>query len=234
MKHTEVRQSQEVFINSLLILIFLINPIQNFGQVYKVDKDGISTRVILDKEYIVLSKFESESGNFISTLGGYYKPGKFLNLDEDVYDVNLEFNSNYDQDSIKSISIIKTSKWKNISKSNDILKGKWVMSGRYNNGEFRTRNTDLPRKTMKILIDGFFQWIAFNTETFKFSGSGGGEYETLDGKYIEIIQYFSRDDSRVGAVLDFNYEIKNKDWYHSGLSSKGNTINEVWTIRNKK
>jgi hypothetical protein len=234
MKHTEVRQSQEVFIKSLLILIFLINPIQNFGQVYKVDKDGISTRVILDKEYIVLSKFESESGNFISTLGGYYKPGKFLNLDEDVYDVNLEFNSNYDQDSIKSISIKKTSKWKNISKSNDILKGKWVMSGRYNNGEFRTRNTDLPRKTMKILIDGFFQWIAFNTETFKFSGSGGGEYETLDGKYIEIIQYFSRDDSRVGAVLDFNYEIKNKDWYHSGLSSKGNPINEVWTIRNKK
>ena len=234
MKYSEFRQSQEIFIKSLLILIFLINPIQNFGQVYQVDKNGISTGVILDKDYIVLSKFESESGNFISTLGGYYKPGESLNLNEYVYDVNLEFNSNYDQDSIKSISIIKTSKWKNISKSNDILKGKWVMSGRYNNGEFRTRNTDLPRKTMKILIDGFFQWIAFNTETFKFSGSGGGEYETLDGKYIEIIQYFSRDDSRVGAVLDFNYEIKNKDWYHSGLSSKGNPINEVWTIRNKK
>ena len=234
MKYSEFTQSQEIFIKSLLILIFLINPIQNFGQVYQVDKNGISTRVILDKDYIVLSKFESESGNFISTLGGYYKPGESLNLNEYVYDVNLEFNSNYDQDSIKNFSIIKTSKWKNISKTNDILKGKWVMSGRYNNGEFRTRNTDLPRKTMKILIDGFFQWIAFNTETFKFSGSGGGEYETLDGKYIEIIQYFSRDDSRVGAVLDFNYEIKNKDWYHSGLSSKGNPINEVWTIRNKK
>ena len=233
MKHSELRQSQEIFIKSLLILIFLINPIQNFGQVYQVDKNGISTRVILDKDYIVLSKFESESGNFISTLGGYYKPGEFLNLNDDVYDVNLEFNSNYDQDSIKSLSIVKTSKWTNISKSNDILKGKWVMSGRYNNGEFRTRNTDLPRKTMKILIDGFFQWIAFNTETFKFSGSGGGEYETIDGKYIEIIQYFSRDDSRVGAELDFNYEIKNQDWYHTGFSSKGSPINEVWTIRNK-
>lgn len=233
MKYSEFRQSQEIFIKSLLILIFLINPIQNFGQVYQVDKNGISTRVILDKDYIVLSKFESESGNFISTLGGYYKPLESLNLNEYVYDVNLEFNSNYDQDSIKNFSIIKTSKWKNISKSNDILKGKWVMSGRYNNGEFRTRNTDLPRKTMKILIDGFFQWIAFNTETFKFSGSGGGEYETIDGKYIEIIQYFSRDDSRVGAELDFNYEIKNQDWYHTGFSSKGSPINEVWTIRNK-
>ena len=146
----------------------------------------------------------------------------------------MEFNSNYDQDSIKSLSIAKSSKWKNISKENDILKGKWVMSGRYNNGEFRTRNTGLPRKTMKVLIDGFFQWIAFNTETFKFSGSGGGEYETIDGKYIEIIEYFSRDDSRVGAELDFNYEIKNEDWLHTGLSSKGKPINEVWSIRDNK
>ena len=218
----------------LIILLFLIYPSLNFSQVYQIDNEEVTTRVILDSEYLVLSKFESESWNFISTLGGYYKPGEFLNLNDDVYDVNLEFNSNYDQDSIKSLSIVKNSQWKNISKSNDILKGKWVMSGRYNNGEFRSRKRDLPRKTMKILIDGFFQWIAFNTETFKFSGSGGGEYETLDGKYIEIIQYFSRDDSRVGAELNFNYLVKNNDWYHSGLSSKGSPINEVWSIRNKK
>ena len=211
-----------------LILIFIIYPSLNFSQVYNIDNGEDISRVILDHEYVVISKFKSDSGNFISTLGGYYQ------LNEGVYEINLEFNSNYDQDSIKTLSITKASKWKNISKENDILKGKWVMSGRYNNGEFRTRNTDLPRKTMKILIDGFFQWIAFNTETFKFSGSGGGEYETLDGKYIEIIQYFSRDDSRVGAELDFNYEVKNKDWYHSGFSSKGNPINEVWTIRNNK
>ena len=212
----------------ILILVFLMYPSFNFSQVYHIDNEEDISRVILDNEYIVISKFKSDSGNFISTLGGYYQ------LNEGVYEINLEFNSNYDQDSIKTLSITKASKWKNISKENDILKGKWVMSGRYNNGEFRTRNTDLPRKTMKILIDGFFQWIAFNTETFKFSGSGGGEYETLDGKYIEIIQYFSRDDSRVGAELDFNYEIKNEDWLHTGLSSKGKPINEVWSIRDNK
>ena len=211
-----------------LILIFIIYPSLNFSQVYNIDNGEDISRVILDHEYVVISKFKSDSGNFISTLGGYYQ------LNEGVYEVDLEFNSNYDQDSIKSLSIEKTSKWKNISRENNTLKGKWVMSGRYINGEFRTRNTALPRKTMKVLIDGFFQWIAFNTETFKFSGSGGGEYETLDGKYIEIIQYFSRDDSRVGAELDFNYLVKNNDWYHSGLSSKGSPINEVWSIRNKK
>ena len=212
----------------ILILVFLIYPSLSFSQVYNVDNEEDISRVILDNEYIVISKFKSDSGNFISTLGGYYQ------LNEGVYEINLEFNSNYEQDSIKSLSIAKTSRWKNISKENNTLNGKWVMSGRYNNGEFRTRNTALPRKTMKVLIDGFFQWIAFNTETFKFSGSGGGEYETVDGKYIEIIQYFSRDDSRVGAELDFNYEIKNKDWYHTGLSSKGKPINEVWSIRDNK
>ncbi|MBT3685280.1 MAG: hypothetical protein HOG40_06330 [Cryomorphaceae bacterium] len=212
----------------ILILAFLIYPFLNFSQVYHIDNEEDISRVILDNEYIVISKFKSDSGNFISTLGGYYQ------LNEGAYVINLEFNSNYDQDSIKSLSIEKTSKWKNISKENNTLKGKWVMSGRYNNGEFRTRNIDLPRKTMKVLIDGFFQWIAFNTESFKFSGSGGGEYETEDGKYIEIIQYFSRDNSRVGAELDFNYEVKNNDWYHTGLSSKGKPINEVWTIRDNK
>ena len=233
MKGMLIRGLQGIY-TEIIILTFLTYPSLNFSQVYQFDNEEVTTRVILDSEYLVLSKFESESGNFISTLGGYYKPGEFLNLNDDVYDVNLEFNSNYDQDSIKFLRIVKTSKWKNISKSNDTLKGKWVMSGRYNNGEFRTRNTDLPRKTLKILIDGFFQWIAFNIETFKFSGSGGGEYETIDGKYIEIIQYFSRDDSRVGAELDFNYEIKNEDWLHTGLSSKGKPINEVWSIRDNK
>tara|TARA_B100000497_G_scaffold108608_1_gene126856 strand:+ start:77 stop:763 length:687 start_codon:yes stop_codon:yes gene_type:complete len=228
MKGMFIRGLQGMFTKLTILLTFLIYPSLNFSQVYQINNQEVTTRVILDNEYIVISKFKSDSGNFISTLGGYYQ------LNKGVYEINLEFNSNYDQDSIKTLSITKASKWKNISKENDILKGKWVMSGRYNNGEFRTRNTDLPRKTMKILIDGFFQWIAFNTETFKFSGSGGGEYETLDGKYIESIQYFSRDDSRVGAELDFNYEVKNKDWYHSGFSSKGNPINEVWTIRNNK
>ena len=148
-----------------------------------IQNSGLGLLLIFSFFNFVISNFKSDSGNFISTLGGYY------HLNEGTYEINLEFNSNYDQDSIKSLSILKTSKWKNISKENNTLKGKWVMSGRYNNGEFRTRNTDLPRKTMKVLIDGFFQWIAFNTESFKFSGSGGGEYETEDGKYIEIIQY---------------------------------------------
>ena len=198
----------------------------DISNVFEIDKtEETIERLIIDSEYLVVTEFNKTSGAFVKTYGGYYE------IVGDSYQVSLEFNSDFEKDSIKSIELTKDNNWRNISKPKSMLQGKWVMSGRYNNGEFRTRDTNLPRKTMKVLINGFFQWIAFNTETFRFSGSGGGEYEAVDGKYIEKIQYFSRDDSRVGAELDFNYEVKEGNWHHSGLSSKGNPINEVWTLR---
>ena len=218
---------KKILLFTLLILFYSCSSINNdLSNVFEIDKtEETIERLIIDSEYLVATEFNKTSGAFVKTYGGYYE------IEGDSYKVSLEFNSDFEKDSIRSIELTKNNSWRNISKPESLLQGKWVMSGRYNNGEFRTRDTKLPRKTMKVLIDGFFQWIAFNTETFRFSGSGGGEYEAVDGKYIEKLQYFSRDDSRVGAELDFNYEVKDGDWYHSGLSSKGNPINEVWTLR---
>lgn len=84
---------------------------------------------------------------------------------------------------------------------------------------------------MKFLKDGFFQWIAFNTESFQFFGSGGGTYEAAAGKYTETITFFSRDNSRVGAVLPFEFDVQGPDWFHKGFSSKGAPMHEVWTNR---
>jgi len=218
---------KKIFLLSILNILYSCSQLENTASsVFELDKtDETIERLIIDSEYLVVTEFNKTSGAFVKTYGGYYE------IEGDSYKVSLEFNSDFEKDSITSIELTKDNSWRNISKPESLLQGKWVMSGRYNNGEFRARDTNLPRKTMKVLIDGFFQWIAFNTETFRFSGSGGGEYEAVDGKYIEKIQYFSRDDSRVGAELDFNYEVKEGDWYHSGLSSKGNPINEVWTLR---
>ena len=218
---------KKIFLLSILNILYSCSQLDNTASsVFEIDKtDETIERLIIDSEYLVATEFNKTSGAFVKTYGGYYE------IVGDSYQVSLEFNSDFEKDSIKSIELTKDNNWRNISKPKSMLQGKWVMSGRYNNGEFRTRDTNLPRKTMKVLIDGFFQWIAFNTETFRFSGSGGGEYEAVDGKYIEKIQYFSRDDSRVGAELDFNYEVKEGNWHHSGLSSKGNPINEVWTLR---
>ena len=218
---------KKIFLLSILNILYSCSQLDNTASsVFEIDKtDETIERLIIDSEYLVVTEFNKTSGAFVKTYGGYYE------IEGDSYKVSLEFNSDFEKDSITSIELTKDNSWRNISKPESLLQGKWVMSGRYNNGEFRARDTNLPRKTMKVLIDGFFQWIAFNTETFRFSGSGGGEYEAVDGKYIEKIQYFSRDDSRVGAELDFNYEVKEGNWHHSGLSSKGNPINEVWTLR---
>lgn len=89
--------------------------------------------------------------------------------------------------------------------------------------------TPRDRRTIKILSGGRFQWLAFNSATGEFSGTGGGTY-TIDGdQYTEHITFFSRDDSRVGAILDFTFEIKNGKWHHRGQSSKGQPIYEIWS-----
>lgn len=108
----------------------------------------------------------------------------------------------------------------------------WLMTGRKQGGtgEMQTRQIG-PRKTMKILSGTRFQWIAYNDETKQFFGTGGGNYTTINGKYTENIEFFSRDNSRVGASLPFDYELVENAWHHSGKSSKGDPMYEVWSRR---
>ena len=113
------------------------------------------------------------------------------------------------------------------------LRGAWLMSGRYRNGVKQTRSTDRPRKTMKILSGTRFQWIAFDTDKKEFKGTGGGTYTTVDGKYCEKIEFFSRDNSRVGIDLEFNYNIDDGNWIHKGKTSKGDPLHEIWEKRKK-
>jgi hypothetical protein len=86
-----------------------------------------------------------------------------------------------------------------------------------------------PRKTLKILSSTRFQWMAINTETKEFFGTGGGTYTFKDGKYTENIEFFSRDSSRVGASLSFDGSVNNNVWTHKGLSSRGEAIHEEWS-----
>lgn len=112
------------------------------------------------------------------------------------------------------------------------LYGAWLFSNRVRNGELgNPRSAENPRKTLKILSGTRFQWIAYNTETKQFMGTGGGTYSTKDDKYTENIDFFSRDNSRVGASLQFDFELKDEDWHHKGLSSKGDPIYEIWSLR---
>ncbi|HNT49593.1 MAG TPA: membrane or secreted protein [Cyclobacteriaceae bacterium] len=112
------------------------------------------------------------------------------------------------------------------------LAGAWLITGRVTDNGMQTI-TPGARKTMKILSGSRFQWIAYNSETKEFFGTGGGTYTTENGKYTETIEVFSRDNSRVGAKLEFDFSFVDGNWRHSGKSSKGDPIDEIWTQRQK-
>ena len=97
------------------------------------------------------------------------------------------------------------------------------------NGDKITENPLRARRTYKLLTGNRFQWIAINIETGEFSGTGGGVYSFVNGNYTENLEFFSRDSSRVGASLNFTGKVENEQWHHSGLSSKGDPIYEIWT-----
>ncbi len=212
---------------TILILTLIACTTTTYSQddVYLYTDNDIINRIIIDKNYFVMTSYKLDTNKFVKTIGGFYsKNGNKFNVD-------LEFNSNYKNDSISKIEIEKKINWKKISMKKYDLQGKWLMVGRVRNGNEQRRPIDKPRKTMKFLINGYFQWIAFNTETFQFSGSGGGKYLTKDGKYIENIEYFSRDNSKVGLTLKFDYNILNKEWNHIGYSSQGDPLHEIWVKR---
>ena len=202
----------------------------SFSQVYNFNSvsngKSITHKIMLDENYFVETQYLTKTSEFILTRGGYYNK-----TETNIIKVNLEFNSNFFKDSIKLFEIEKKDSWtKSFGKPID-LNGKWLMAGRINvEGEKKKKISKL-RKTMKFLKDGNFQWIAFNTETFQFFGSGGGTYSAKNGIYKENIQFFSRNNSSVGRILPFNYSLKGVDWHHSGKSSKGNPIYEIWTKR---
>jgi len=210
-------------------ILFLFCSI-SFSQVYNFSSlsngKNITHKIMLDENYFVETQYLTKTAEFILTRGGYYNKTK-----SNIIKVNLEFNSNFSKDSLKLFQIEKKDSWiKSFGKPID-LNGKWLMAGRITDEGEKRRDISKPRKTMKFLKDGNFQWIAFNTETFQFFGSGGGTYSAKNGIYTENIEFFSRNNNSVGKILPFNYSLKGVDWHHSGKSSKGNSIYEIWTKR---
>lgn len=202
------------------------------------DNEELKNVVIFTDGYYSSTTFNTKTGEFIKTHGGAWE------LNGNILTQHLEFNSTNsfpvgNQESHKILITeteikfpLNNQRLKRIDKGEPgKLQGAWLMSGRVKDGKTELRDSDGPRKTMKILSGTRFQWIAYNTETKQFMGTGGGTYTTLDDNYTENIEFFSKDNTKVGLNLKFNYKLKNGDWNHSGFSSKGDPINEIWSLR---
>lgn len=228
-----------LFLSILSVSLQAQSPIGAWQGTETNDKgENIKSIVIFTDGYQVLSMYNATTNEFIHTNGGTWQ------LDGSTMTETVEFNSDRPESVGQSIrfDIEITDKTLRIvgqdmtfhridDGSPGQLNNAWLMSGRKRNGEIQSRDTNRPRKTMKILSGTRFQWIAYDTEKKTFSGTGGGTYTTINGEYTENIEFFSRDATRVGASLKFDYELVDGAWHHSGLSSKGSPIYEIWSVR---
>lgn len=179
-------------------------------------------------------KFKAtEGGAFSLTRGGFKIDGEFSSRDTLYPGIEHLFNTR-----IRNKKLLSRGKrggkefsetWERIDDATETpMAGAWQIRERQNGDGAMVPMRPGPRKTVKMLTGTRFQWIAINTKTKKFFGTGGGNYHLKDGKYTEEIDFFSRDDSRVGASLSFDYKLDGDDWHHSGLSSRGKPIYEIW------
>ena len=202
------------------------------------DGEKLTSVVIFAEGYQVISTYKSKSGEFVYSNGGTW------NLDGNMMTEKVEFDTGNAErvGEVVTFEVELTDSSLSIPESNwtfyriddgspGELQGAWLMAGRVRDGNKRMRDTSGPRKTMKLLSGKRFQWIAYNIETKRFMGTGGGTYSTIDGIYTENIEFFSRDNSKAGLSLEFNYSIENDQWNHSGFSSKGDPLHEIWTVR---
>ncbi|MGF1923424.1 MAG: membrane or secreted protein [Bacteroidia bacterium] len=121
-------------------------------------------------------------------------------------------------------------KFERIDNGKAPLSGVWHITGRMGeDGKIAAIHQTGTRQTYKLLTGTKFQWVAIDPGKKQFSGTGGGTYTFKDGKYTENIEFFSRDHTRVGASLAFDGRLEDGKWHHSGLSSKGAKIYEVWS-----
>ncbi|MGJ1196103.1 hypothetical protein ACR777_11425 [Sphingobacterium spiritivorum] len=219
---------------TLIITLCSLSPVSaqqpSLEGAYLSTKDGTTALWLFKDQYCTYTQFSEN--NFVYTWGGP------LQTDSQGIRVAVEFNSQ-DPDKVGSKQLFKSKMTGNKLTLNEQtytraagkpqnLDGLWRITGR-KEGENINSIKRGDRKTIKILVDGYFQWIAINPAQKGFYGTGGGNYSFRDNQYTEKLLFFSRDNSRVGATLSFHGEIKGNDWHHSGKSSKGDPIFEIWS-----
>lgn len=227
----------------LILIATVLTSLSAVAQIKSADLVGAwksqnnnqtSVAICSDKFFSVAVYTNNE---FVGTYGGKYTTsGQNIILNYEFHTLNPEMITQQIEVAaeIKNNKLVLIQEGMEWSRLDDgkpgKLAGAWLITGRMQ-GETMSKMTPGARRTMKILSGTRFQWIAYNVDTKEFFGTGGGSYTTEKGKYTENIEFFSRDNSRVGKSLSFDFNLENQQWHHKGLSSKGEPINEVWSKR---
>jgi hypothetical protein len=221
------------FIFFFLIFLSQISFGQNISGAWKNTTDTTQTLILATENYISITSYSTNGNTFIEAWGGKYEISKteeiFIDLTfhskkAQLVGTVMSFNLNQKK---KNVTFIEKSFEKIDNSKPDALSGLWRITSILRNGEMAEMPKG-PRKTLKIMAGGYFQWFAINNVTSEFFGTGGGIYNIDKTKYSEEIIFFSRDNTRIGSKLSFEANVGDKTWIHSGLSSKGAPLKEIW------
>jgi hypothetical protein len=229
-----------VFLTGSASVLFAQLKISDLTGAWETGGDIKMTKIYTD-QFFAVTVYNVKDKQFISTAGGRWKPNgkeisetfEFHSAKPEVVGTEVTTPVDLKNNRLSLTADGKTETWTRVDDGTPgKLSGAWLITGRMNDGKM-SKMTPGARRTMKILSGTRFQWIAYNVDTKEFSGTGGGTYTTENGKYTENILFFSRDNNRVGASLQFDFALEDGNWRHKGLSSKGDPIDEVWTKREK-
>ena len=210
------------------------NPLQG---AWKLSHNGLDYVLVFQDGYSMFTQYSLDNKKFVLTTGGPYTAEankikvkvQFNSADKSDAGKSFEYGYKIDGDALTTETGNGFSlTWERIDEGDKNLAGNWRIIQRKQDDQM----VDIPlraRRTLKLLTSTRFQWAAINIETGEFFGTGGGTYTFKKGKYIENIDFFSRDSTRVGMSLNFEGKLDNGNWIHSGKSSKGDPIYEVWS-----
>lgn len=201
-------------------------------------QNGNEVQVLLFmNDYVTHTSYDKTNKQFFQTNGGFYKTDnnqltvqyEFDTKNTERINESVRYNFSIDNDQLSTNINGQKMTWQRVDDGSKPLAGVWHITQRMQDEKLVPIHRTGTRKTLKILTGNRFQWVAIDPGKKEFSGTGGGNYTFENGTYTENIEFFSRDSSRVGASLSFNGKLEGKDWHHSGLSSKGDKIYEVWS-----
>lgn len=235
------------FLAALFAIFFISSGFAQYNEAgaWQLKNGDTVHTVVLTDGYLSHSVFDINNKKFYFTRGGTYQ------INNNKLDVTWQYDTektaakispeqwlgkvtSFDIDMVNGQVYSNISgrnqQWTQTDDNNAPLAGVWRFYARKQNSNDAIKPSTLgDRRTLKILTGNRFQWAAINIKTGEFFGTGGGTYTFSNGKYTENIEFFSRNNDRVGASLTFDGKIEDGKWHHFGNSSSGEPIYEVWS-----
>lgn len=208
---------------------------------YTLQKGSVEQVLIFNDGYFMHTTFDKSKKLLIQTRGGAYKYAssqidatiEFSPKNKEEIGQTKKYSFAINKDRLTSDINGKKESWTVLDNGKGPMVGTWRSSGGMRDGKI-VLNPPRARKTFKLVSGSRYQWAAINPETKEFFGTGGGSYTYANGKYTETLDFFTKDSTKVGVSLTFDDKIEGDLWHHTGLSSQGAKMYEIWKMEPKQ